>query len=59
LRKSRNLIVFCANAIQHVLEVFDYSVGIPTEEDPMSLKYVLTAAVVLGFAGTAIAADAS
>jgi len=25
----------------------------------MSLKYVLTAAVVLGFAGTAIAADAS
>ena len=25
----------------------------------MSLKYVLTAAVVLGFAGTAVAADAS
>jgi hypothetical protein len=34
-------------------------VGTPTEEDPMSLKYVLTAAVVIGFAGTAIAADAS
>jgi hypothetical protein len=34
-------------------------VGTPTEEDPMSFKYILTAAVVIGFAGTAIAADAS
>jgi hypothetical protein len=34
-------------------------VGILIEEDPMNVKYLLTAALVLGLAGTAIAADAS